>query len=354
MKEPSTNMKENTFEKVRDYYGRVLQRTSDLKTSACCVADRLPTGITKIMEKIDPEILDRFYGCGVIAPAVLEGKKILDLGCGTGRDVFVLSKLVGPQGSVVGIDMTEAQLKIGKRHTESYAKAIGHKSSNITLCQGYIEDLESVGIKSESIDLVVSNCVINLSPAKERVFSEIFRVLRPGGELHFSDVFCDRRLPAECAEDPILLGECLGGAMYFEDFRRLIAKIGCGDIRVLSRAPIVITNSDVASRIGNAAFSSLTIRAFKINLEDRCEDYGQIAEYLGTIPDSEHAYRLDDNHLFEAHRQVSVCRNTAAILTETRLSPHFRVSGGATRHFGLFACNSENQLVVSQNDAPCC
>jgi ubiquinone/menaquinone biosynthesis C-methylase UbiE len=343
-----------TLEKVQDYYGRVLQSSADLKTTACCVAERLSPGIASIVAQIHPEVRERFYGCGVIAPAAMEGRTVLDLGCGTGRDVFVLSKLVGQQGKVIGIDMTEDQLNVGRKHLDYHAKAFGYSQSNVQLLHGYIEDLEALGIESGSVDLVVSNCVINLSPSKERVFREIFRVLRPGGELHFSDVFADRRLPSAWAEDPVLLGECLGGALYFEDFRRLMARIGCQDVRVLSRAPIAITNSGIAQQVGHTRFTSLTLRAFKLDLEDRCEDYGQVAWYRGTLPESPHSYQLDDHHLLEAHRPLPVCSNTARMLSETRLAPHFRVDGDLSRHFGLFPCGPATPSDGSPSGGSCC
>jgi ubiquinone/menaquinone biosynthesis C-methylase UbiE len=344
----------DNLKKVQDYYGRILQKSADLKTTACCVAERLPPQIATIVSQIHPEVLERFYGCGVIAPAELEGKTVLDLGCGTGRDAFVLSKLVGPQGTVIGVDMTEDQLAVGQKHRDYHADAFGYARSNVIFLRGFIEDLESLGIASGSIDVVVSNCVINLSPSKERVFREIFRVLRPGGELHFSDVFADRRLPPAFAEDPILLGECLGGAMYIEDFRRLMAQIACQDYRILARTPIAITSPEIAQQVGNTRFASLTIRAFKLDLEDRCEDYGQVAWYLGTMPGNPHAYRLDDHHLFEAHRPVPVCSNTAKMLKDTRLARHFRVDGDLSRHFGLFPCGPAGSAESSQDSAPCC
>ena len=100
--------------------------------------------------------------------------------------------------------------------------------------QGYMEDLRALGIDDDSIDVVMSNCVLNLSLDKRAVFGEIFRVLKPGGELFFSDIFSDRRVPERFHSDPILHGECLAGAMYTEDFRRLLRDLGCLDYRVTS------------------------------------------------------------------------------------------------------------------------
>jgi ubiquinone/menaquinone biosynthesis C-methylase UbiE len=345
---------EKSLELVKDYYGRVLESSKDLQTSACCVAESLPPELAAVVEMIHPEVRERFYGCGVIAPAAIEGKTILDLGCGTGRDVYVLSRLVGPRGRVIGVDMTENQLAVAQKHRAYHAEKFGFEQSNVTFLKGYIEDLESLGIASESVDLVISNCVINLSPAKERVFREIFRVLKPGGELHFSDVFADRRVPKSWAEDPVLLGECLGGALYKEDFRRLMAQVGCQDVRVLASSPIRLFAPDILAKVGQTRFSSLTVRAFKLDLEDRCEDYGQVAWYLGTLAESPGAYRLDDHHLFEAHRPMTVCSNTASMLQGTRLASHFRVEGDLSRHFGLFPCGPVTAMEGTSSANACC
>jgi SAM-dependent methyltransferase len=180
--------------------------------------------------------------------------------------------------------------------------------------------------------------VLNLSPDKPRVFAEIFRVLKPGGELYFSDVFADRRIPAPLAADPLLLGECLGGALYVEDFRRLMAQTGCLDARVVSSTPLALNNPEVERKIGFVRFHSMTIRAFKLDLEDRCEDFGQVATYLGTVPEQPHAFDLDDHHHLETGRPMLVCGNTADMLGKSRYGRHFRIVGEKTHHFGLFDC----------------
>ena len=122
-------------------------------------------------------------------------------------------------------------------------------------------------------------------------------MLKPGGELYFSDIFAARRLPSKLQKDPVLVGECLGGALYVEDFRRLLALIGYPDHRVVTQRKISIENDEVRSKIRNIDFYSMTVRAFKLdNLEDKCEDYGQVATYLGKIPESEDHFILDFNH----------------------------------------------------------
>lgn len=347
-------MTHSIAESIRDYYGRVLQSSRDLKTSACCLGDSMPGHLRPLIRDIHPQILERFYGCGSPLPPGLEGTTVLDLGCGTGRDCYLLSRLVGPQGRVIGVDMTPEQLDIARLHRAWHAERYGHAQSNVEFLEGYVEDLAAAGIEDGSIDVVVSNCVLNLSAEKHRVFAEILRVLKPGGELYFSDVFADRRIPEHLARDPVLLGECLGGALYWEDFRRLMGALGCADLRVVEEHPVSIDDPELKARIGMVAFRSVTVRAFRLELEDRCEDYGQVACYRGGIPEAPHVFELDDHHRFEAGRPQSVCGNTADMLSRTRYGRHFEVLGDRSRHFGLFPCAPGAAATKAAEPAGCC
>lgn len=348
-----------TLESVKDYYGKVLGGSKDLKTSACCTAEAMPMHLRPILSQVHDEVKDRFYGCGSPIPFELKGRTVLDLGSGSGRDCFILSKLVGEEGQVIGVDMTDEQLAVARKHVDYHAQKFGYKKSNIKFVQGYIEDLESAGIASNSVDAVVSNCVINLSPEKKRVFSEIFRVLKPGGELYFSDVFSGRRIPEPLKKDPVLLGECLGGALYIEDFRRMLLELGCSDYRIVNKSRLSLTNTEVEGKAGMIDFYSMTIRAFKVEVEDRCEDYGQVAYYLGTIPEAPHAFTLDDHHVFKTGMPMLVCSNTARMLQKTRYSKHFRVVGDESTHYGLFDCGPRSALptagdLMAPGGGSCC
>lgn len=322
---------------VRNYYGAVLKSSADLKTDACCANVPAPARITRALGNVHPEVLARFYGCGWPIPEALEGKTVLDLGCGAGRDVFVLAQLVGPRGRVIGLDMTEEQLDVARKTMAWHTERFGYAEPNVQLHQGYIEDLSFLA--DRSVDVVVSNCVVNLSPDKPRVLSEVYRVLAPGGEFYFSDVFCDRRLPAEIASDPLLYAECLGGAMYDFDFELLAKKVGFLDPRALTSAPVSIGSEAILEKVGAARFKSVTLRLFKLaSLEPRCEDYGQIATYRRPIEGTSAIFHLDDHHAFEIGRPERVCGNTAAMLRDTRFGAHFEVVGDTSTHYGAFDC----------------
>lgn len=162
---------------------------------------------------------------------------------------------------------------------------------------------------------------------------------KPGGELYFPDVFTSRRIPSELKDDPALIGEWIAGAFYIEDFRRAMAAAGCPDVRIVSTREIAVTDPEVKRKIGMTRLYSQTVRAFKLgSLEDRCEDYGQHATYLGTIPEAPHCFSFDDHHGLEAGRPMLVCGNTAAMLGETRFAKHFKVAGERAVHFGRFDC----------------
>ena len=337
---------------VREYYGRVLQTARDLKTGACCATDSVPAHIQRILQDVHPEVLARFYGCGSPIPAAIDGRVVLDLGCGTGRDAYVVSMLVGERGRVIGVDMTDAQLEVARRHVAHHAEKFGFREPNVDFRAGYIEDLREAGIDDDSVDVVTSNCAINLSPDKEAVFSEIFRVLKPGGELLFADVFAERRVPEHLKTDPVLLGECLAGAIYIEDFRRLLRRMGCLDYRVLARTRSAIDNPEVGAKVGMIGFCSMTVRAFKLDtIEDICEDYGQVATYLGTLPHHPNRFVLDDHHIFETGKPMLVCGNTASMVGETRYGEHFKVTGDRANHYGPFPCGP---ATGPTDDPDCC
>jgi len=345
-------------EDVREYYGQTLQSSTDLQTNACC--DQLPPEWLKpLLAKLHDEVISRYYGCGLIAPQLLQGMRVLDLGCGSGRDVYVLSALVGERGEVVGVDMTVEQLAVAERHRDWHRQAFGHATSNVSFRQGYIEQLDALGLPDNYFDIVVSNCVINLSPDKERVLREVHRVLKPGGEMYFSDVYADRRIPDALRQDPVLYGECLSGALYWNDFLSLAKQAGFADPRLVEDRPITIENEAIAERLAPAKFWSATYRLFKLDgLEPACEDYGQAVIYRGTVEHSPQVFRLDGHHLIERGRVFPVCGNTWRMLQETRFRDHFEFIGNFDTHYGIFQGCGTNvpfaEAAVSGTGPACC
>lgn len=323
---------------VSSYYGETLKSSADLRSSACCPLESVPADHKKILSKLHPDVVSRFYGCGSPIPEFLEGATVLDLGCGTGRDAYLASALVGPNGNVIGVDMTDSQLDVARAHQRYHAKAFfdNEQVSNVDFRKGFIEDLASSGVSDSSIDVVISNCVCNLSPHKEKVFSEIYRVLKRGGEFYFSDVYADRRLSEEATKNPVLVAECLGGALYLEDFRRVMAKVGFFDIRVISAAPVSLKDCSLAPLVPSVTFYSVTVRAFKLSeLNDRREDYAQNATYLSTSDTCVSSFKLDVDNIFQPNVAQPIDSNTASILKASRFRPYFLVSE-AGPHRGLY------------------
>lgn len=327
---------------VKDYYGSFLQTSADLKTSACCTPGETPAYLKNALDNIHEEVAAKYYGCGLVAPAQLEGMRILDLGSGSGRDCYLLAQLVGESGYVLGIDMTDEQLAVANAHLDWHRNTFGYARSNVEFRKGYIEKLDQLDLADDSFDIVISNCVINLSTDKAAVLKEVHRVLKPGGEFYFSDVYADRRVPAQLVGNPVLYGECLSGALYWNDFQHLARACGFIDPRLVEDRPLLIENPDIEALIGHIRFFSATYRLWKIGgLEPACEDYGQAVVYRGSIPGHPRAYLLDKHHLIEAGKMFLVCGNTYRMLKESRLAPHFEFYGDMQTHYGIFeGCGS--------------
>lgn len=351
-----TNILESNtkYDTVKKYYGQVVQKTSDLKTDACCTADAVPVHIKKVLPLIENEIKDKYYGCGSPVPLSIEGLKILDLGSGTGRDCYIMSRLAGPKGFVYGIDMTENQISVAVKYTDKQTEAFGYDKPNVKFIHDYIENLSN-HFEKESLDVVTSNCVINLTEDKEIILKKVYDVLKFGGEMYFADVYADRRVPESITRNPILRGECLGGALYYRDFERIAKKAGFVDPRIVSRKIINIQNPQINDMVGNIQFCSITYRLWKLkDLEDACEDYGHIAVYDGQIPESPLKFELDDRYVFYRNKPERVCGNTAIMLSGTRFEKYFQITGNFKEHFGAFRSNNSVEMKDANNYTNCC
>jgi len=201
---------------------------------------------------IPEEAKARMYGCGspVGDAGLTAGETLVDLGSGTGVECFIAAKEVGPAGTAIGVDMTDAMLEIAHRAKEQVCRELGY--TNIEFKKGY---LESLPLKNGTADVVISNCVVNLSHNKRRVFSEILRVLRPGGRLVISDVVCEKEPPLKVRGDHQLIGECIGGSLVQDYLFGLLRDIGFVNATVLKRFPY--------REAQGHQFYSLTFRAYK-------------------------------------------------------------------------------------------
>lgn len=346
-------------ESVKQYYGEVLSTSADLKTDACSTDSALPTFLKPILGQIHDEVMTRYYGCGLVVPEQMTGLKVLDLGCGAGRDVYAISAMVGEEGHVVGLDMTPEQLAVARQYQDYHAEQFGYASSNVSFVEGTIEGLGDLEFEPNSFDVIVSNCVINLVEDKPAVLKSIFKLLKPGGEFYFSDVYCDRRVPKALVNDEVLYGECLSGALYWRDFLDYAKQAGFVDPRLVTDRVLGIENAEIEAKIGHMNFYSATYRLFKIDtLETACEDYGQAVRYKGTIDNHPHFFALDNHHKIETGKLFSVCGNTYRMLSDTRFNTHFECFGDWSTHYGIYPdCGTPIPFGESSNaadPAACC
>ncbi|XP_036754300.2 arsenite methyltransferase isoform X2 [Manis pentadactyla] len=325
---------------VQTYYGQVLKKTADLQTNACITTARpVPKHIREALQNVHEEVALRYYGCGLVIPERLENCWILDLGSGSGRDCYALSQLVGEKGRVTGIDMTEGQVEVAKKHIEYHMEKYGFQIANVTFIHGYIEKLEEAGIQNESYDIVISNCVINLVPDKQQVLWEVYRALKLGGELYFSDVYASLELPEEIRTHKVLWGECLGGALYWKDLAIFAQKIGFCPPRLVSANLITVQNKELERVIGDCRFVSATFRLFKLPKTEpatRCQ-----VIYNGGITGHEKELIFDANFTFKKGETVEVDEETAAILKHSRFAQDFLIRPAGEK---LPACTSCSTL----------
>lgn len=303
--------------------------------ASCC--GQAPARLEKILGKLDAEVVDHFSGCGSPIPESIEGCRVVDLGCGTGRDVYLCAALAGPRGYVLGLDNEKESLDIARRHVEATMKRFGHSEPNVVFRKGDIAALADARLADEDFDVVISNRTLNLVEKKLPVLKEVLRVLKPGGEFYFSDIFSDRRLPPELLGEDTLVREQPGGALYIGDFIRKARKAGFRDPRIVANHLLPLEDLGCDAPLGGAQFWAVTFRLFKVaELELGEEDYGQTALYKGTVPGCAQTFTLDATNRFQAGRAVPVGGNTSAILQVSRFAPHFEITGDRSHHFGPF------------------
>jgi len=349
----------NKHNEVQDYYGKKLQKSEDLKTNACCTLEAPPSHIMKALENVHDEVQAKYYGCGLTIPSKLEGLRILDLGSGSGRDSYIAAQLVGEKGAVIGVDMTDEQLAIANSHIDYHTQKFGYEHSNVSFLKGNIENLDELDLEPESFDLIISNCVINLVENKQKVLQDAYHLLKPGGEMYFSDVYADRRIGMELQNDQVLWGECLSCALYWNDFLSIVHQAGFTDPRHIEDKLITVNNKVLEDKLGDIKFYSVTYRLIKIDgLEKSCEDYGQTVQYTGGIESEEQGFLLDHHYYFAKGKTEPVCGNTYKMLHETRFKNHFNFFGDFSTHYGIFEGRGEkapfSASSITSSPAGCC
>jgi SAM-dependent methyltransferase len=184
-----------------------------------------------------PETSNMGLGCGnpVALASLKEGETVLDLGSGGGIDVFLASKKVGSEGKVIGIDMTEKMIEKSRKIVKKYGY------NNVEFRLGEIENLP---IEDNSVDVIISNCVINLSPDKERVFKEAYRVLKLGGRIMISDLVTEEKLPDEIKKNFDAWAGCVAGALEKNEYLKIIRKAGFKGVRIISESSYDIDVSE--------------------------------------------------------------------------------------------------------------
>jgi len=349
----------NVHDEVQRYYGEVLESTADLKTSACCTVVQPADYVKDALALIHDDVMARYYGCGLALPEGLTGLNVLDLGCGAGRDVYLLSKLVGEEGHVTGVDMTPAQLTVARAYQEYHREQFAYGRSNVSFLEGNIEALHELSLDSGTFDAIISNCVINLALDKAAVLSSAYDLLCDGGELYFADVYADRRIPKALTHDPVLYGECLSGALYWRDFMALAKAAGFAEPLLVESHAIEVEDPELAQKTGDIRFCSATYRLFKLPAaESSAEDYGQQAVYSGGLPEHPESIDFAADLIFRSGQPSAVSGNVAHFIKTSRFSRVFTIIGDNDVHFGAFKGEMYDDPFASAIAAPaasgCC
>jgi len=311
---------------VREFYGKAAEEP---QPELCCPVQYDREEISHIPK----EVLDRFYGCGspVSIAGLSIGETMLDLGSGGGIDCFIAAKKVGSQGKVIGVDMTEKMLEVAGRNKREVAKNLGYNI--VEFRPGYLEEIPA---EDKSVDVITSNCVINLSPDKKRVFREMWRVLKDHGRIVVSDIVSEDALPAQMRVNRMLWGECISGALTEEEFLAWLEQSGFYGIQVLKKT--------YWKEVEQHRFFSVTVRARKYEKTSGCVYRGQRAVYLGP----QKAVMDEEGHLFPRNEAIEVCTDTASKLAHPPYKGSFVIlEPGADAHGFEHAC-------CASGDGACC
>ena len=313
-----------------------------MEAALCCPVEYN----TELLKVIPQEVIERDYGCGDPSQYLREGEMVLDLGSGTGKICFIAAQVVGAKGKVIGVDMTDDMLEVARRNAPIVAERIGY--SNVEFRKGRIQDLaldlerlevelkarpitdaasflradelaQDLRVKhplvaSDLVDVVVSNCVLNLveSKAKRQLFEEIFRVLRKGGRAVISDIVSDEEVPEAMQNDPELWSGCISGALTEEGFLAAFENAGFYGLRILKR------DAQPWRTVQGIEFRSVTVEAFK-GKQGPCFERNQAVIYRGPFKE----VLDDDDHRMERGKRYAVCDKTYNLYKKLPYAEHF-------------------------------
>lgn len=218
---------ENIREQVKEHYGNIAANVEQQAQSSGCGCGDISSAIydQEHLENLPKEALVASLGCAnpLVFAGIKEGEHVLDLGSGGGIDVLMASKFVGDSGKIYGLDMTDEMLALANRNKERMG------ATNVEFLKGYIEDIP---LPDESIDVIISNCVINLSEDKEKALSEAFRVLKKGGRLAIADIVTLKALPDSIRQKVELWSSCLAGTLTVEEYASILDRVGFMGVQV--------------------------------------------------------------------------------------------------------------------------
>jgi arsenite methyltransferase len=334
MSEAPKNVKEgaqgyygNGKEKLQDLYNRSTTATSDAASNVServrGTASGMSQSVRATMDQIHEEVTKRNYG-GFPYPEAIEDSKVLDLGSDKGGDAFVLSKLVGPRGKVVGVEPIKEKVDVANSYVDYHRKQFEYESPNVEFKKGEFNDLEAAGVPDDFFDVVVSNFLLNLSDEK-MTMTEAYRVLKNGGEIHVSDIYSDREIPENLKEDKEAL-ETLCGALYWKDLYKISSEVGLSRPLLVSSNPFPLEDEKVQKIADGIEFVYATYRFFKID-QKAIDEAGNGAKvtYKGSIPDHQESFQLAKDIKFPTGTPIHVDANLAAILKTSRFSKNFDI-----------------------------
>ena len=311
---------------VREFYGKAAEEPQE---ELCC-----PTKNTQEdTSHIPQEVLDRFYGCGspTIIAKVSEGETMVDLGAGAGIDCFIAAKKVGPTGKIYGIDMTDEMLKVANENRHLVAKNLGYDI--VEFRKGFLEDIP---VEDSTVDLITSNCVINLSPDKKAVFNEMWRILKDHGRIVISDIVSEEETPPYLKLNKQLWGECISGALTEDEFMAYLEQAGFYGLQILSKV--------FWKEVEGYLFYSVTLRGYKFEKKESCVYIGQKVIYHGPYK----AITDEEGHLFPRNEPVEVCTDTAAKLSNFPYAGQFTILNADNENAASYSCSP------SEEGVPCC